>query len=178
MPKHILRILICGYACILCAAAALIFALPTLGISANRYSFACIACAGAFGLLAVLGGHLGRDFRLWQGLALLLGGVIWILFSIRPEFIWFSAFFGLMMALTGGALAFLRNSRFAGYLGLAYSTICALMLFMSGIALYLARDAVFSELTYLLQSFLAFCAFLLSGLCVFFLSREKGKDNG
>lgn len=175
MPKHILRILICGYACILCAGAALVFALPTLDISANRYSFACIACAGAFGLMAVLGGHLKRDFRLWQGLALLLGGVIWILFSIQPEFIWFSAFFGLMMALTGGALAFLRGGRFAGYLGLAYSTICALMLFMSGIALYLARDAVFSELTYLLQSFLAFCAFLLSGLCVFFLSREKGK---
>jgi len=75
MPKHILRILICGYACILCAAAALVFALPTLGISANRYSFACIACAGAFGLMAVLGGHLKRDFRLWQGLALLLVGV-------------------------------------------------------------------------------------------------------
>jgi len=52
------------------------------------------------------------------------------------------------------------------------------MHFISVIALYLARDAVFSELTYLLQSFLAFCAFLLSGLCVFFLSREKGKDNG
>ena len=97
----------------------------------------------------MLGGHLGRDFRLWQGLALLLGGAVWVLFSTQPEFIWFSAFFGLMTALTGGALAFLRNSRFAGYLGLAYSTICALMLFMSGIALYLARDAVFSELTYL-----------------------------
>ena len=101
-----------------------------------------------------------------------------MLFSIQPEFIWFSAFFGLMMALTGGALMFLRDRRFAGYLGLAYSTICALMLFMSGIALYLARDAVFSELTYLLQSFLAFCAFLLCGLCAFFLSREKERGNG
>ena len=175
MAKRTSRIFICGYACIACAIAALAFALPTLNVSANRYSFACIACAGIFGLLAVLGEHLKRDFRLWQGIFLMLGGAIWILFSVQPEFIWFSAFFGLMMALTGAALAFLRGGRFAGYLGLAYSTICALMLFMSGIALYLARESAFSELTYLWQSFLAFCAFLLCGLFVFFLSRKKSE---
>lgn len=176
MPKQLVRIFICGYACILCAIAALAFALPTLNVSANRYSFACIGCAGIFGLLAVLAGHFKRDLRFWQGMALLLGGAIWILFSVQPEFIWFSAFFGLIMALTGAALAFLRGGRFAGYMGLAYSTLCALMLFMSGIALYLARDAAFSELTYLLQSFLAFCAFLLCGLCTFLLSRESAQN--
>ena len=172
MSKSVKRILICGYACIICAIASLALALPTLKIMANRYSFFCILCAALFGLCTVLSAYTDRDFRLWQGIFLMIGGAIWLLFSIRPSFIWLSAFFGLMMALVGVALSFIHGA-FAGYLGLAYSTICALMLLMSGIGLYLSRQSPFSELTYLLQSFLAFGSFFICGVTAFLESRRR-----
>ncbi len=172
MSKSVKRIRNCGYACLICAALSLALAFPTLEVPANRYSFSCIFCAALFGGLTVASAHTGRDLRLWQGVALLIGGAIWVIFSIRPSFIWLSAFFGLMMTLSGAALSFIHGA-FAGYLGLAYSTICALMLLMSGIGLYLSRESSFSELTYLLQSFLAFGSFFLCGIAAFLENRRR-----
>lgn len=172
MPKSTRNMLISGYSCIVCGALSLALALPTLGGVANRYSFACIFCALLFGVFTVLSCHTRRDFRLWQGLALMLGGIIWVVFSIRPSFIWLSAFFGALMALCGAGLSFIRGS-FAGYLGLVHSTVCALMLVMSGMGLYLSRESAFSELTYLIQSFLAFGSFFICGVITFLESRRK-----
>ena len=123
--------------------------------------------------LTALSGHMGRDFRRLQGACLVIGGAIWVAFSIRPAFIWLSAFFGLMMTLAGLSLFFFKSRAFTGYLGLVYSVVCALMLMMSGIGLYVARQTPFSELSYLLQSFLAFCAFCSCGIVCFLESRRQ-----
>ena len=174
MPNKSTKNILCfGYLCIFCAAASLALSIPTLHIPENRYSFACVFCAVLFGGLTALSGHMGRDFRRLQGACLVIGGAIWVAFSIRPSFIWLSAIFGLMMTLAGLSLFLFKSRAFTGYLGLVYSVVCALMLMMSGIGLYVARKTPFSELSYLLQSFLAFCAFCSCGIVCFLESRRQ-----
>ena len=152
MPKSTRNMLISGYSCIVCGGAFPGAGSPHAGGVANRYSFACIFCALLFGVFTVLSCHTRRDFRLWQGLALMLGGSSGLSFPFGLPLSGFPPFFGALMALCGAGLSFIRGS-FAGYLGLVHSTVCALMLVMSGMGLYLSRESAFSELTYLIQSF-------------------------
>ncbi len=171
MPKSTRNMLISGYSCIVCGGAFPGAGSPHAGGVANRYSFACIFCALLFGVFTVLSCHTRRDFRLWQGLALMLGGIIWVVFSIRPSFIWLSAFFGALMALCGAGLSFIRGS-FAGFLGLVHSTVCALMLVMSGMGLYLSGISFFrADVSN--TEFLAFGSFFICGVITFLESRRK-----